>query len=157
MNKEYPVAIVEDDPDDRMNFISSLKEVGCCTRPLLEFENGLRLLEYMKKAPEVELPSVIFLDLNMPVIDGREILKELKTNKQLKHIPIIVLTSTKSELERSFSYQMGANCHMTKPDTYAQALEFARAVTLLWGLNDPLPNQQQTNLSIQNKEQSLDT
>ena len=135
MPNKFPIIIVDDDPDDRQNLIASLTEVGCCNNPLIEFENGLQLLEYLKKASDVEMPSLIFLDLNMPVIDGRQILRELKSNKLLRHIPIIVLTTTKSELERTYSYELGANLHLFKPDTYQQAIEIAKAVTLLWGLD----------------------
>ena len=114
-----PVEIlhVEDSPDDVELTIEALKE-GKVWHNLTAVADGVEALEFLRKqgkyvnAPE---PDIILLDLNLPRKDGREVLEEIKTDEQLKHIPVVVLTTSQAEQDIFKSYQLHANCYITKP------------------------------------------
>jgi DNA-binding response OmpR family regulator len=124
------VFIVDDDPDDRQiimqAFVENYSRVGC-----LFFENAGLLLNKMN-TEDMELPDLILLDLNMPGITGLQALKEIRQNKKFAQIPIIVLTTSKLKKDRVISYEIGANCFLTKPDSYSKLLRIVDAVIRLW-------------------------
>ena len=123
--------IVDDDADDREiirdAFMSSTE-----SQDYVFIENGDKLLEYLEQNGEVEVPSLIMLDLNMPGKDGRETLKELKTNNRYHHIPTIVFTTSSSMRDKQMVYELGANCFITKPDTFNKLIEMAGSISRLW-------------------------
>src|SRR6476661_9089593 len=114
MKRKHQILIVDDDADDREiirdAFMSSVEE-----QEYVFIENGDKLLEYLENATNGGAPSLIMLDLNMPGKDGRETLKELKTNGRFQHIPTIVFTTSSSQRDRQMVYELGANCFITKP------------------------------------------
>lgn len=131
MTYRHLILVVDDDADDReimKDAFSAASEKQEC----LFFENGDKLLDYLEKNLSNGLPSLILLDWNMPGKDGREILKELKTNKQLSFIPVVVFTTSSAPHDRTISYELGANCFVTKPDTYSKLVELATSITRLW-------------------------
>lgn len=77
-------------------------------------------------------PGLILLDLNMPRKDGREALQEIKANAQLRHIPIVVLTTSKAEEDIYRSYDLGANSFITKPVTFAALVEVMKTIGKYW-------------------------
>ena len=123
--------IVDDDADDREiirdAFISSIEE-----QDYVFIENGDRLLEYLEQNADASIPSLIMLDLNMPGKDGRETLKEIKTNNKYQHIPTIVFTTSSSHRDKQTVYDMGANCFITKPDTFNKLIELTTCISKLW-------------------------
>jgi CheY-like chemotaxis protein len=72
------------------------------------------------------------IDLNMPGMYCRDVLKELKSNESLSPIPIVVLTTSSSTTDRETSYRLGANCFLTKPDSYQKLLELTDSIAKLW-------------------------
>jgi CheY-like chemotaxis protein len=72
------------------------------------------------------------LDLNMPGKDGRETLKEIKSNKQFQEIPTIVFTTSSSHRDKQNVYELGANCFITKPDTFNKLVELTSCIMRLW-------------------------
>jgi CheY-like chemotaxis protein len=77
-------------------------------------------------------PGLILLDLNMPKKDGREALREIKADPQLKHIPVVVLTTSKAEEDIYRSYELGANSYITKPVTFASLVEVMKTLGKYW-------------------------
>ena len=125
------VLIVDDDPDDRMIITEAIKacdsNVDC-----YELQNGNGVSEYISQKFGNRLPTFILLDLNMPGKDGKEVIKELKGDARFISIPIIVLTTASSTRERNDSYNLGANCFITKPQDYSSFKNLLAAVTYLY-------------------------
>ena len=131
MKRKHCIVIVDDDADDREiirdAFVSAIDE-----QEFVFIENGDRLLEYLDQQNETSVPSLIMLDLNMPGKDGRETLKELKTNSRYQHIPTIVFSTSSSQRDKQTVYDMGANCFITKPDTFNKLIELTGCIGKLW-------------------------
>ena len=131
MKNRHLILIVDDDADDREiirdAFVQAAEE-----QEYLFIENGDKLLDFLNANAGNGLPSLILLDLNMPGKDGRETLKEIKSDKRFSPIPTIVFTTSSSLRDRTTSYDLGANCFITKPDTFNKMMELARSITRLW-------------------------
>ena len=131
MKRKHCIVIVDDDADDREiirdAFVSAIDE-----QEYVFVENGDRLLEYLEEQKDSSPPSLIMLDLNMPGKDGRETLKEIKTNNRFQHIPTIVFTTSSSNRDKQTVYDMGANCFITKPDTFNKLIELTSCISKLW-------------------------
>ena len=102
------------------------------TKNFILLENGDHLLEFIRTVPENEFPSLILLDLNMPGKDGREALKEIKKNSKTHHIPIVVFSTSSLDKDRIISYELGANCFLTKPSSYQEMIFLTDAIVKLW-------------------------
>lgn len=134
LRKPY-ILIAEDDADDRFLLKTAFDESGYPY--LLKFvENGVELLRHLREINErrtdEDLPGFILLDLNMPKKDGREVLKELKENKSLKKIPVIIFTTTKNENEISRCYELGANSYVVKPLVYDELVKIIKSLYSYW-------------------------
>ena len=131
MKRKHQILIVDDDADDREiirdAFMSALEE-----QDYVFIENGEKLLDYLHKTSENGPPSLIMLDLNMPGKDGREILREIKTDNRFHHIPTIVFTTSSSVRDKQMVYDLGANCFITKPDTFNKLIEMTTSISKLW-------------------------
>ena len=131
MKRKHCIVIVDDDADDREiirdAFVSAIDE-----QDYVFIENGDRLLEFLEQQNETSAPSLILLDLNMPGTDGRETLKEIKANGRFQHIPTIVFTTSSSNRDKQTVYDMGANCFITKPDTFNKLIELTTCISKLW-------------------------
>lgn len=130
MNRQK-VLIVDDDPDDRMTITDAIKACDA-TVECYELQNGNQVSEYLSQKFTSGLPSFILLDLNMPGKDGKEVIRELKSDSRFISIPIIVLTTSSSSRERNESYNLGANCFITKPQDYSSFKNLLAAVTYLY-------------------------
>ena len=138
MNRN-PITILmaDDDPDDRMLTGEALEE-SMLANDLHFVEDGEELMDYLYRrgkysdpasAPK---PGVILLDLNMPKKDGREALKEIKSDPNLKRIPIVVMTTSKVEQDILRSYDLGANSYITKPVTFDGLVEVIKNLGRYW-------------------------
>jgi CheY-like chemotaxis protein len=133
MSLKHSVLIVDDDPDDRESIRDAFLE-NEHHHNYTFIHDGNHLLEHLAVKVE-QHPSLILLDLNMPGKDGRELLKELKNNKTFRPIPIIVFTTSSSEKDKAASYELGANCFITKPDSYTDLIEITDSIARLWFVN----------------------
>jgi CheY-like chemotaxis protein len=131
MINKISIAIVDDDADDREIIKDAFAASGKSSECIL-LENGDALIDFLTSSPSTDLPSLIMLDLNMPGKDGREALKEIKTNNQLQTIPIIVFTTSSSLKDKQVVYELGANCFITKPDTFNKLVDLTQSITKLW-------------------------
>ena len=134
MNKinDITIVLVEDDPGHAKLIERNLRR-ALIKNPIITIENGRKALDFIFKKTDkkgkAELDSLlILLDLNLPEVDGYQVLKELKSNESTKHIPVIVLTSTEDQNEINRCYQLGCNVFITKPVDYSQ---FADVITKL--------------------------
>lgn len=127
---KHSIFIVDDDADDRESIRDAFLENKHHQEYIL-MHNGDQLIEHFS-ARELKHPTVILLDLNMPGKDGKDVLKELKTNKKLQPIPVIIFTTSSSEKDKEYSYQLGANCFVTKPDSYKELISITDSIAKLW-------------------------
>ncbi|MEX0746873.1 MAG: response regulator [Rhodothermales bacterium] len=117
------ILLADDDPDDRMLTERALK-ASRLVNQLEMVEDGEELMQYLRREgqytdPNVSpRPGIILLDLNMPRKDGREALKEIKSDPSLRRIPVIVLTTSEAEQDILRSYDLGVNAFVTKPVTF---------------------------------------
>lgn len=131
------ILLADDDPDDRMLAKEALEESRLANR-LLFVEDGEELLDYLYQRgaytdPEAApRPGIILLDLNMPRKDGREALREIKADPQLRAIPVVVLTTSKAEEDIYRSYDLGVSSFITKPVTFEGLVEVMRALGKYW-------------------------
>jgi CheY-like chemotaxis protein len=124
------VYIVDDDPDDRQIILQSFNEHHAQIDCVL-FENAQEVLDRLKTGSS-DLPALILLDLNMPGITGLQALREIRQDKKFTQVPVVVLTTSRLRKDRSTSYEYGANCFLTKPDSYSKLLAIVGAVIKLW-------------------------
>ena len=115
MSIHKKILLVEDDTDDQLFFVDAVKEI----EPTLECgiaSNGLEALDHLDKVPPP--PSIIFLDLNMPIMNGFECLAKLKAIKQYKEIPVVIFTTSNQPVDVERTISMGAKLFLTKPPDF---------------------------------------
>ena len=134
MNSESTILLIEDDVVDMMSVKRALKELQV-TNPLKHVENGEEALEYLRNPANVK-PAIILLDLNMPKMNGHEFLALMKNDEDLKRIPVIVLTTSRGELDKVQSFDNGVAGYMIKPVDYRQFVEVMRTIRLYWTLSE---------------------
>jgi CheY-like chemotaxis protein len=131
-----PILIVDDDDDDILTFTEAFREAGYWKK-IVSFNNGIEFLERLLAMTSVEYPSLILLDLNMPKLDGKKVLQEIKRFKYLNNIPVVIFTTSSSEDDRRACYKLGANLFVTKPVLYDEIVKAVKALILIYGLNEP--------------------
>jgi two-component system response regulator len=139
--EEIFILIAEDDADDRFLLQAAFEENGF-TDKLQFVENGVEVLEYLQslRAENTpKFPRFILLDLNMPKKDGREVLKELKQDAQLKNIPVVIFSTTNNEQEMRRCYELGANSYITKPNSFESLLKTVAALRSYWLYSSSIP------------------
>ncbi len=135
--KPITIILADDDEDDRMLTRAALAECRLANR-LDCAEDGEELMDYLCRRGQYQalaqspLPGLILLDLNMPRKDGREALREIKADPQLRHIPIVVLTTSKAEEDILRSYRLGVNSFIVKPVTFESLVEIVKALAKYW-------------------------
>ncbi len=118
--KNLKILLVDDDAVDRELFIEAMENTSAnCS--VNEVGGGNEALEYLRTS--AASPNLIVLDLNMPMKDGRETLKDLKASKDFKHIPVVILSTSKSHFDILQSYESGASLYMEKPHDFDQLKE----------------------------------
>jgi len=127
--KPISIWMVDDDPDDRMLAQDAFDECRIAN-PLEILEDGDALLKRLSTT--MHLPDLILLDLNMPRKSGLEALTEIKADLRLRHIPIIVLTTSDSDDDVAAAYQLGASSYITKPVTFDGLVEVMRTIKSYW-------------------------
>ena len=134
-----PITILyaDDDPEDRMLLLDAWQESRVANE-LHSVEDGEQLMDYLFRRGNYEhlagapLPGMILLDLNMPRKDGREALREIKSDPQLRRIPVIVLTTSKAEEDIFRAYDLGVNSFIVKPVTFKSLVEVTQTSGRYW-------------------------
>lgn len=128
------ILLVEDNPGDVLLTRRALKDGKIYTH-LHVVEDGEEAMEFVRQQgrySEAPLPDLILLDLNLPKMDGREVLNLLKADEKLKRIPVVVLTSSKAEEDVLRAYNLCANCYITKPVDFDQFFRVVKAIEDFW-------------------------
>lgn len=130
------ILLVEDDIVDVMNVQRAFKRTNI-TNPLFIAGNGLEALELLRGMGEVDIPKqrlLILLDINMPKMNGIEFLRELRSDAYLRHIPVIVLTTSDEDRDRFEAYQLNVAGYILKPVTFPNFAEVMAALNRYWTL-----------------------
>jgi len=128
------ILLVEDNEGDARLAGEALMEAKVCNN-VSWVKDGVEAMQFLRRevqyasAPE---PDVILLDLNLPKMDGREVLAEIKNDKVLHHIPVVVLSSSTAEEDVMKSYDLHANCYITKPIDLDQFMKVVHAIESFW-------------------------
>ncbi|MBC8042189.1 MAG: response regulator [Rhizobacter sp.] len=125
---EYQVVVADDNPDHRYLLKSALTRIGV-PEPMT-FSNGLEVITHVKAAEYK--PHLVFIDLNMPIKDGFDVLTALKSDPESKAIPVIVTTSSEEPNDVSECYRLGANSYIVKPLNSKEFSEKVHSVAMYW-------------------------
>ena len=137
------ILMADDDADDRMLMKEALDENNIVNE--MHFvEDGEELMHYLYKRGRFNddntfRPGLILLDLNMPKIDGREALKIIKSDRDLRRIPVVILTTSQSENDIFETYDLGVNSYISKPVHYDQLMQVAKEIADYWFRTVSLP------------------
>lgn len=135
--KPIIILVADDDPDDCFMIKESFEEERVAN-PLHFVKDGEDLMDYLKRRgnykelADVSLPGLILLDLNMPRKDGREALREIKSDPELRKIPVVVFTTSKAEEDIYRTYDLGVNSFISKPVTFDALKGIIKTVTKYW-------------------------
>lgn len=136
------ILIVEDNPADARLIIEVFDGFTIKNKVNI-VENGVEALDYLYKRDkykDVKTPSLIILDLNLPKKDGREVLKEIKQNKELRLIPVVVLTTSRDENDICGAYMNYANAYLTKPTDFNEFIDLINTFESFWFDKAVLPH-----------------
>ena len=136
MDMEQPVSIllVEDDPGHSVLIEKNLRRAGVTNR-IIKLDNGRRALDFLFKEGEyaddrTPPPFLVLLDLNLPVMDGYQVLARIKENAKTRRVPVVMLTTTDNPQEIARCYELGCNVYVTKPVEYDKFCEAIRNLGL---------------------------
>jgi len=138
------ILLVEDNENDIELTLNALQECHL-SNEVHPVRDGAEALDYMYcrnkfKDREEGLPCVILLDLKMPRVDGIEVLRTLKGDANLRHVPIVMLTSSREERDLVLSYDLGVNAFVVKPVDFSQFVQAIRNLGMFWAIiNEPPP------------------
>ncbi len=128
------ILLVEDNPGDVRLTIEALEEgkmrINLCV--VRDGEEAMTFLRCEGKYDKAPRPDLILLDLNLPKMDGRQVLAEIKGDNNLKRIPVVVLTTSNAEIDILKSYGLGANCYVTKPVDLNQFIKVVKSIEEFW-------------------------
>ena len=130
----FEILLVEDNPADADLTREGLSD-GRLLHTLHHVTDGVQALQFLRregKYADVPTPDLVLLDLNLPKMDGRQVLQAIKGDPVLRRIPVVVLTSSKAEADVIKSYDLHANCYMCKPVDLNQFLETVRQIEEFW-------------------------
>ena len=141
--KPKTILLVEDNKADVRLVREALKN-SSLTYEMATVRDGVAAMAYLHQEGEyaaVSRPDLIILDLNLPKKDGREVLAEIKTNSQFKRIPVVVLTTSRNEDDIHQSYELNANCFITKSRNLSELFTIVRRIEEFWLTTVTLPPQ----------------
>lgn len=137
------ILLVEDNPGDVRLTQEALREAKVRNQ-LHVVEDGVQAMEFLRRTgpyADAPRPDLILLDLNLPRKDGREVLEEIKQDRSLMRIPVVVLTTSRAEEDILRSYDLHANCYVTKPVDLDQFITIVKSIEDFWLTIVKLPNE----------------
>jgi CheY-like chemotaxis protein len=138
------ILMVEDDPKDVELTLTALEEYNLANEVVVT-RDGEQALDYLYCRGEYKTrpngnPAVMLLDLKLPKVDGLEVLKQIKSDGQLRMIPVVVLTSSKEEKDMVASYKLGVNAYVVKPVDFHEFVNAIKELGVFWAvINEPPP------------------
>ena len=143
-NKLGRILMVEDDPKDVELTLTALNEYNLANEVVVT-RDGEQALDYLHCRGEYKTrssgyPAVMLLDLKLPKVDGLEVLKQIKSDGELRMIPVVVLTSSKEEKDMVASYKLGVNAYVVKPVDFHEFVNAIKELGVFWAvINEPPP------------------
>jgi len=134
LGRPIEILLVEDSPSDTDLTVEALAAAKISNR-LSVVEDGVQAMEFLRRQggyAQAPRPDLILLDLNLPRKDGREVLADIRADKQLTTIPVVILTTSQAEKDVLHAYALHANCYITKPVDFQQFMEVVRAIEDFW-------------------------
>jgi chemotaxis family two-component system response regulator Rcp1 len=134
LGKPVEILLVEDNPGDVRLTQEAFKD-GKMLNKMHVVEDGMEALAFLKREGKytgAPRPELILLDLNLPRKDGRDVLAEIKADRDLKRIPVVILTTSRSEEDILRSYDLNANCYITKPVGFDKFIEIVKSIEDFW-------------------------
>ena len=139
------ILLVEDDLADAEMTMDALREAHLAN-PIVHVEDGIEALDYLHRAGAYAdrkdgNPTVVLLDIKMPRMDGIEVLREIRSNEDTKHIPVVILSSSREERDLAASWDLGVNAYVVKPVDAEQFFEAVQALGQFWAvMNEARPD-----------------
>lgn len=136
-SNESVILLAEDDDDDYFLTRDAFQEARCSGR-LRRVKDGEDLMDYLNRRGEYQglngssRPLMILLDLNMPRKDGREALKEIKSDPRLKGIPVVILTTSRADEDLEHAYELGVNSFIRKPASFSEFVDVVKTLKKYW-------------------------
>jgi CheY-like chemotaxis protein len=134
MIKPIDILIIEDNEGDA-RLIKEVLSEGKVSNSLHVVKDGVQALEFLQRKgayKSEQIPDLVILDLNLPKKDGREVLLEIKTDNELKKIPVVIMTTSQAEEDILKSYDLHANCYITKPIDLNQFIKVVKSIEDFW-------------------------
>jgi two-component system, response regulator len=137
-NEKRLLFIVDDDQDDQLLAQETFKELGLKDIDIKFMGDGQQLVDYLRREgaysgkENLPVPSLILLDLNMPLMDGRQVLLELKADRELRNIPVVILTTSLSNDDFQHCTAIGANGFYNKPNSYNDMIRIFKEIYSNW-------------------------
>lgn len=131
------LCLVDDDDDDVSLILEALEEAAFESENIKRMHDGQELVEYLREIVESsgdgdqKLPALILLDLNMPRLSGKEALHKIRQDSRIKHLPVVVLTTSENESDVLDSYRLGAS-YVVKPDSFSGFVRAANKISDYW-------------------------
>ncbi|MDQ7772954.1 MAG: response regulator [Elusimicrobiales bacterium] len=132
--QKIKVLLVEDNPGDAELTRQALESSKLAVE-LVTVDDGEKALRYLRREPpyrDAALPDLVLLDLNLPKVSGEEVLREIKADRALRSLPVVVLTSSDAEAEITRCYAEGANCYVVKPVDFSSFMEIVASIEQFW-------------------------
>ncbi|MBI4664921.1 MAG: response regulator [Nitrospinae bacterium] len=132
--RKIEILLVEDNPGDVRLTMEALKE-GKIINNLNVVEDGVEALDFLYRRGKwaaAPRPDIILLDLNLPKKDGREVLEDIKKTPDLMRIPVVILTTSQAEEDIVRTYNLHANCYITKPVDFDQFIKIIKSIETFW-------------------------
>ncbi|MBI4985203.1 MAG: response regulator [Rhodocyclales bacterium] len=143
MSTKRPILLVEDNPDDETLTLRAFNK-NRISNPIIVARDGVEALDYLignpaQDAPSLKpLPAVVLLDLKLPRIDGLEVLRQIRANPRTRLLPVVILTTSKEQMDIFEGYTLGANSYIRKPVDFEQFIQAIGQLGLYWlVLNEP--------------------
>ena len=138
-----PILLAEDSLADAEMAIDALREANLAN-PVVHVEDGVEAMEYLLREGnyadrEAGDPSVLLLDIKMPRMDGLEVLQRIRDNDKLKHIPVVILSSSREESDLAHSWNLGVNAYVVKPVDINQFFEAVKTLGRFWAVFNQRP------------------
>ena len=144
MNELGRILLVEDDSKDIDLTLAALGEYKLANEVIV-VRDGAEALDYLHtkgnyRSRGMENPAVVLLDLKLPKVDGLEVLREIRSDERLKHIPVVVLTSSREDRDMVASYKLGVNAYVVKPVDFHEFVNAVKELGVFWAvINEPPP------------------
>jgi CheY-like chemotaxis protein len=132
------ILLVEDNGDDEALTLRAFKKHNIANEVVVA-RSGEEAIEHLLGPTTAHLPSIMLLDLNLPKMNGLDVLKRVRADERTKTLPVVVLTSSKEDQDLIHSYSLGANAYVRKPVDFAQFSEAIRTLGLFWLVLNELP------------------